>query len=329
MLVQNTVNFFAEGYAVNEGASCLDLPIAIAVGSVCEESYNQYLFTLSYLENWGSHRSTWYEERKQILADMNYLFCEYRSNSWQDMLKYIYQVIDEGGYVLMPVSYNALYYYQNHKTSLEHMIMISGYNLEDDILLVNDCNFVRHGLELVKKEYTVYQVALETRGVERIWKNSMAALCKTPGNYCFYGLRQSGEVHLSAPDYIEKFLSFRLTSDDIMRRNSRYREEALRTVTIQKNDARGYISYIRRNYLGWLHPFFDYFKFQKRQDITEKMEEMAGRLYKARDLQLYKIHIRIMRGYGLTENYITGLLEESEAIEDQVACFLRKEYHLT
>ena len=187
MLVQNTVNFFANGYAVNEGASCLDLPIAIAVGSVCEESYNQYLFTLSYLENWESHRSSWYEERKQILADMNYLFCEYRSNSWKGMLKYIYQVIDEGGYVLMPVSYNALYYYQNHKTPLEHMIMISGYNLEDDILLVNDCNFVRHGLELVEKEYTVYQVALETRGVERIWKNSMVALRKTPGNYCFYG----------------------------------------------------------------------------------------------------------------------------------------------
>lgn len=328
MLVQNPVNFFVNGYAVNKGGSCLDLPIAIAAGSIYEESYNQYLFSLSYLENWERNRVSWYEERKQILSDMNYLFDRKMYTSWQDTLEYIYHVIDEGSYVLLPVTYNALFYYRDIKSPLEHMIMISGYDLEDDTLLVNDCNFVKHGLELVEKEYTIYQVALETKSIERILRKSMVALNITSEEYCLYGLKEAGEVHPRASNYIKNFLSPRLISDDVLRKNDLYRVVLLRASAVQKSDARDYITYIRRNYLGWLHPFFDYFKFQEINEITEKMEKLADKIYKIRDSQLYKIHMRLLRESEITERYIADFLDEVEAIESEIAIFLRREYHI-
>lgn len=326
MLVNNKVNFFPNGYDVAYGASCLDLPIAIAAGSICKESYYQLLFTLSYNVNWNQYPQIWHEERTEILKNMNFSFYRYKCLSWKEALEFIIWVIDQKGYVLMPVTYSALYYYLELDSFIEHMIMISGYDLENQLLIVNDCNFVKHGLNVVVKNYTVYQVALEMRSVEKIWEKSTVFIGKETG-YHLYALKEKGKEHPLASEYISDFLSQKMKDNNAFGKSDVYKNEILKASTMKRSDdVAGYIFFIRRNFLGWLHPFFDYFSFQEKENITWTVNKLADKLYKVRHEQISRIHIRMLRSTGVTRQYILSLIEESEKIEEELFDFLKEEY---
>ncbi|MCI9439378.1 MAG: hypothetical protein HFH85_19970 [Lachnospiraceae bacterium] len=326
MLIKNSIFFYPYGYTVANGASCLDLPIAIATGAIFREDYYKYLFTLSFNANWEKVNNTWFENRAEILSNMNYTFLKYNFTSWKETLAFIYQTINEKGFVLMPVTYNALFYYLGPKSPMTHMILINGYDQDDDILLVNDCNFVNHGLEIINKEYTFYQVALHTHSIERIWNDSITTLKFSLGEYCLYSLQEAKTEHLEATSYMQMFFSAKFAPNNLSNITNQYRAAILDAYTIPNDAVNDFIFDIRRKYLGWLHPFFDYFNYIERDDIKVNIKKLADNLYKIRHAQITKIHMRLLRKNGITQEYIMELMKESESIENDINQYLKSIY---
>lgn len=326
MMVQNKVNFYPDGYAVANGGSCIDLPIAIAAGSMFEESYYQYLFSRSYDVNWSLKNLNSLENQCEILSKMNYKLSVFDSMSWQDVLDKIFEIIEQKGFALMPVTYNALFYYLGLKSTAGHMILISGYDRDEEILIVNDCNFINHGLPLINKDYTIYQAAMRFESVRHIWEVSIKTMDLGNEEGHLYALQESDSKHSPASEYIKDYLSQELTSDDGLCKKDRFRNVIFSACNMSKAEAGDYMYNVRRQYLGWLHPFFDYFRFLEDKVIAEKVQLFANRLYKIRDSQITKVHFRLLRESRITPDYINALLIESDEIEKEIGSIIRENW---
>lgn len=53
MINKTPINYFVNGYSVETGGSCIDLPIAIVCGTIKELFYYMYLFSQVMYKNWG------------------------------------------------------------------------------------------------------------------------------------------------------------------------------------------------------------------------------------------------------------------------------------
>lgn len=172
MLHKINLDYFTNGYSVATGGSCVDLPVAVWLGNISASSYLYYLAIKSAERNWSNSSDSWPGETAKVLSDLGFQLHSFKVNSWSDFLSAVKNAIDNHHPLLVPVSYHKLFYYLALDEEYPHMIMITGYDIERQLLLVVDCNIVEHGLPLQNREYTLYQLPLTFDIFKNIWEGS-------------------------------------------------------------------------------------------------------------------------------------------------------------
>lgn len=166
------INLFTNGYSVATGGSCLDLPIAILTGNFDSNNYTQFLSYKVVKKNWGTNEDDFLLENTKYCNKLGLDFNHYHFNDLNDLFSFIVKSIDIGVPILMPVTYNALFYYLEFNGEVPHMLLITGYDIERSLILITDCNMVRHELPLLVKDYTLYELAITKDIFNTIWKES-------------------------------------------------------------------------------------------------------------------------------------------------------------
>lgn len=321
MLKRLNSEYFVDGYNVATGGSCLDMVIAGALGSIHKISYYEYLFSLSFYSNWGNIDDDWYKFRKELISKMNYEFLLEKFDTWDETLKYIIKCIDSGVYVLMPVTYDALFYNLN-PTSASHFILIVGYDEEKDILLILDSNFVEHGLSLPREKYTLYQVAFKTSSVKDIWEKVLDLHPDSNFSKQIYGIVNKSDIHPSIDEWLYIVLDIWEQSTN---KKSWFIKAIRESQQIKEKDEIGwYIIYLRDNYLGRLLSFFNYFNYSENVLLKKEIKPISDEFYEIRNTIISRIHIRLLRKEGITDEFIEDATYKIRTLDNELNTVLKK-----
>lgn len=172
MLNRINIDFFANGYSLISGGDCFDLPVATIIGNYKKKLYYYYLAIQVAKKNWQVIDQEWTEYANDSLMLLGFKLASFFVDTWDDFLDIVKECIKQGHPVLVPVSYHKLFYNLEQNDKVAHLIMITGYDEDKQILLVVDSNVVDHGLNLYNKDYTLYQIPLTYIIFQEVWEES-------------------------------------------------------------------------------------------------------------------------------------------------------------
>lgn len=80
--------------------------------------------------------------------------------------------------------------------------MVTGYDDERELIFITDCNIVEHGLQLLNKEYTLYQLPLSYKIFKEIWTDSHSYLSDARHYFAYkiYTVKPEGNQLFSCQD---------------------------------------------------------------------------------------------------------------------------------
>lgn len=328
MINKTPINYFVNGYSVETGGSCIDLPIAIVCGTIKELFYYMYLFSQVMYKNWGiepQSQASWINHVNLFLNKMGLKLCCYHNN-WTQSLEIIKHNINNGYPVLIPVSYHTLFYYLEYNEKTPHILIINGYDNERNLLLVCDCNIVDHGLELKNPKYTIYQLPLTCEIFRSIWIKS---------NLFFESSYQDF--------YNNQYIIKRINTDSIFSFNY-YLESTIKNCSPENNLLIANLEYLfikkdkdnpdtineifrglRRDFLGQLKVLFDTLIICTPSNCfsqIEKIKKCYDSFYNYRNTLLSRLQIDLLRKKEFNIDYFETIKNQIMIEDSNLFLFL-------
>lgn len=303
-----SLNYFSNGYSVATGGSCLDLPVAVILGNIFEPSYLYYLATKSAATNWGFDKGCWPDATAKILSGLGFNFHTVEVNTWPLFLKEVKEAINNNTPLLVPVSYHKLFYCVEPIIPCSHILMVTGYDEENQKLFIVDCNIVEHGLILPNKDYTLYQIPITFDIFEGIWKGSQLFL-RESDNPIAYNLYS---ISADVSDAIQKDALTVLTNilDSINKTDKRESLLSFYISRINNFEDVDEFSMVRRTTLLQLKSLFDLVeKAISDKVLFESWAKEKDNFINLRKILIGRLEIDYRKGKLLTE-------EEQDKIRD-------------
>lgn len=138
------------------------------------------------------------------------------------------------------------------------MSIISGYDDERNLLFITDCNFVKHGLTLLNKDYTLYEIPLTYKIYEEIWQESHDFFFESNKNlgYHFFTISKSNSfIPISYNELLEKIILIHKKGENQLIKVIENFEEWM-----DNEHSDEIILGFRRDFYGQLKVFFDTLK---------------------------------------------------------------------
>ncbi|NJD01330.1 MAG: hypothetical protein FIA99_01735 [Ruminiclostridium sp.] len=309
MLISLPINYYANGYAVADGASCVDLPIAVASGLYDYENYYYFLFYHVIENNWGNHSNDWFYKLNYILNKMGLVLKANEVDTSDKLISLIKQNIDNQCPIILPVNYSSLFYSGNYlEFDGSHSFIISAYDTDKPIIGIIDSNFADHGLKLVNEGYTLYKLYIKHDMIVDIWSYSNAIFSKNKSffNNKLFSIEKFDQTSITGYnaiilDFLKNYSADKSNFADIIMNNN----------TIENKNADIVFEGLRRTFYGPIKLLFDIFeKASISLDDSKKkltLEKFKSEYMDYRNGVISKLQADILRGKKLDKVTIQNL----------------------
>jgi hypothetical protein len=294
MIYSVTNNYYPDGYRI-EDVNCVDLSIAHAVGTFCTEYYYDYCTIIS-LQNLfritNEHKGFGSEQALNLLGFV-FLPIENLGIEASDVCERIIDALSKKYPVILYTNYECLYYSDAYKQpdSNRHAILLTGYDTEKNIFMLQDPEAVERYLIQYTKGEIYYKVRIRKSMLIDIIESTIEHFHVNESlfqsKYLFY--IKPSHVDATQKDMRGMLLDKLVSSmqKDLMLFTLPERCIELST----ESEINRFIYYSRRPYLGGMRVIIDYVKRAKYYSIEEsEYDELTAGLLSSIDIYISVLH---------------------------------------
>ncbi|GEM_PF-2397508 len=349
------IDYYLDGYGAIH-TNCVDNPFAAASGYYNIDNYYYYCFYNIALYNWGKNSEEHCSDIEQLLLEgmgvriansignNNDIFKVQESilkklglgivfnkaDNIEEFLEFIKNGINRNyPLIMLPINDTLFYYYQYMTENYNsHALIISGYDEERKLILIQDSLFDR---ELSKKAFKgepFYKLFLKEEELKKIW--SITHEYYEKNNSSLYNKELLSLEKVSKPE-INSYLDL---SDDFIEKTDINNSYFVKIVESFNNNSRKfsnleYIYDLRRIFYFGLVVIFDIFEKINEEsnydeDIYEELIKHKVHYMKSRDLIINKLHYYALKKKVLTNEIIRKMKQEINSNDQKLYLLLKK-----
>lgn len=287
------IDYYADGFNVEE-IDCWDMTLACACGVYNKENYYFYSFLYAMFNNWPwSNKPVTEQVLKLLGVGQN----EYHVNSGEELINKIYDAIDLGNPVLMLLRYNKIFFNSLYKkeSDLNHVLLITGYDKERQLLNVRDYLFAKKFTKaVVQGSADIFiDFAIKDEYVIEMWQET-----KKEGVNSLFILERNDDPLIA--DY-ESLLQFFLENVSVDKKNyERYNTAAEGDYKLLRQKLYRNVSMLLRV----VRRAFNEGHCILRNIQGDKLEEAMQQMIKKRDMYASKMIKEMMRDQTISDEAI-------------------------
>lgn len=274
------LDFFYDGFDAKR-VNCIHNPIAAIAGYYNRNNYFFYCYLYCLLNYWENKDDDFLSISNKVLSFMGLKLESIEFENDEDALKSISDKVLDGDPILLICKYNSLFYndyYGNDNFKLDHGIVVSGYNSENNTFIINEASLLRNVMLKSNNSDIYFPLQITSTSLKEIFIKSNEQFIND--DYCsknffnrFFYLTQIDDVFFDVHDIIKKSLEYM----DKINGSSLIINDIIK-YGVDENVEFNYENYFQKYILG-LDPIFKLLYLNINNDkLTNEIEEIEEKI---------------------------------------------------